>query len=434
MTSPNKSRIKIVVTLAVLTLAIGSSGCIDTTKMASPTITPPEETFLPAPSTPDAAVEIMDEANLVHNVIFHRAMYARMLEALVDYYSRSGQSEKAAWARTELSDLRRVKIYKYVSDAVGPRAEGNTVGFTRSLTIVPTFGSSPPIVVTQVADREEPPPQEPPPSLEHPAGVETPDIPLENMGEADLVENMAFHRNMYHRFLNALTTYYSENGFPEKAAWAQTELNGLRRVKTYKYIMDAEVPRADLKPLESIAEADRLYRQGLELLRKGGRGFPCFYNQATMRQARSRFKALIDNYPTSDKIDDAAYYIGEIYKEYEKEQDNIIAIEWYKRAIQWDPNTPHPCRFRIATTYDYRLHERENALYWYQRVLDEESRFTARDHIDFAGNTRYARARIRELTPEEHLRAPGEVIGNGPPAPAPGPEPDSASVAPAPGP
>src|SRR5690606_33263101 len=133
----------------------------------------------------------------------------------------------------------------------------------------------------------------------------------------------------------------------------------------------------------------------------------------TMRQALARFKELIERYPTSDKIDDAAYYIGEIHKEYEKERDNTLALEWYKRAIQWDPNTPHPCRFRIATTYDYRLHERENALYWYQKVLEEESHFTMADDPDFALNTRYAQARIKELTPEEHLRSPGEVVTGG---------------------
>jgi len=200
------------------------------------------------------------------------------------------------------------------------------------------------------------------------------------------------------------------------------------------YIMDAEVPKADLRPTTNIAEADKLYEDGMKLLYKGGRGFPCFYNQSTMRLAMTKFKELVWKYPTSDKIDDAAYYIGEIHKEYEKEYDNSLAIEWYKRAIEWDPNTPHPCRFRIATTYDYRRHEREQALYWYQRVLDEESKFTSHDDVDFAGNTRYARKRILELTPEEHLRSPAAPTPDGRPAPGgmPAPVPPAEEPAPAP--
>jgi len=390
-------------------LATVMVGCIDTSKIASPRITPPEETLVDRPA--GSSVEIIDEVNLVYSVKYHRAMYARYLQALIDYYSRCGQREKAEWARIELTGLRRIKAYNYIADTQAPAlppapATSGTIGEATS---------EAPLKVTLVADRDKPEPQEVPNPLEYPPGIEIPDIPLDNVGEVDLVENMALHRDAYTRFLTALTKFYSEQGFPEKAACAQTELNGLRQVKTYKYILEAEVPRADLKPLESIAEADRLYEQGLKILRKGGRGFPCFYNQTTMRQALVKFKALIENYPTSDKIDDAAYYIAEIHKEYEKEKDNTLAIEWYKRAIQWDPNTPHPCRFRIATTYDYRLHERENALYWYQRVLDEESKFTARDHIDFAGNTAYARKRIRELTPEEHLYAPGEAPMEGHP-------------------
>lgn len=261
-------------------------------------------------------------------------------------------------------------------------------------------------------------PDGPTTSLEHPAGVAVPDIPVAGRSEVDLVEEMILHRTMYARLLNVLATYYMENGYPEKAAWAASELSDLRRVKSYRYILDAEVPRAELTPSESIADADRLYDEGMKLLYKGGRGVPLIYNRETMRQAMAKFKELVEHYPTSDKIDDAAYYIGEIHKEYEQEADNRIAIEWYKRAIEWNPATPHPCRFRIATTYDYRLHERERALYWYQQTLENESKFTANDHIDFARNTAYAEARIRELTPEKHLRSPGESIADGRPAPS----------------
>ncbi|GMV95671.1 MAG: hypothetical protein AMXMBFR83_00420 [Phycisphaerae bacterium] len=266
-------------------------------------------------------------------------------------------------------------------------------------------------------------PEGPTASLENPEGVKLPDVDVTGQTEVDLVEQLTEHRAQYARLLRLLVAYYTENGHPDKAAWAATELEGLRRVKTYRYLKDAEVPRADLKPTTSISEADRLYEQAKALMKKAGHGTIIFYNQAKMREALGLFKELVDKYPNSDKIDDAAYYIGEIYKEYEEEKDNELAIWWYQRAIEWDPNTPHPCRFRIATTYDYRLHEREKALYWYQQTLQHESRFTERDDPDFALNTKYATARIRELTPEEHLRSPGDSVAQVRPAPQPSPAP-----------
>lgn len=275
------------------------------------------------------------------------------------------------------------------------------------------------------------PPPGPTGSLEHPSGVAAPNIPVAGRNEVDLVEEMTFHRAAYARYLETLVRYYTEQGYPEKAAWAQTELNGLRRVKTYRYIMDAEVPRSDLKPTTSISEADKLYDEGIKLLYKGGHGVPDFYNQDTTRLALKKFKELIDNYPDSTRIADAAFYIGEIYKEYEKEQDNTLAIEWYKRAIQWDPNVKHPCRFRIATTYDYRLHERELALYWYQKTIDEEAKYDGLGG-EFTLNLKYSKARIAELTPEEHLHSPGDAVADGRPAPVDSPPPAPSPDAPAP--
>lgn len=266
------------------------------------------------------------------------------------------------------------------------------------------------------------PPKGPTTSLETPPEVQVPDIPIAGRTEVDLVEEMMLHRAMYARYLDRLTTYYSENGYPEKAAWAQTELKGLRKVPTYKYLLEAEVPRAEVAPEESVAEADHLFKEGIDLMHKGGwRRTPGLYNQTTMRMARAKFEELVNRYPNSDKADDAAYYIAEIHGEYEHERNNTLAIEWYKRAIEMNPDTPHPCRFRIAEFYDYRLHEREKALHWYQEALDKESKFDGQK--GFEVNKKFAQGRIRELTPDEHRLAPGEAVADGRPAPTGSPEP-----------
>src|SRR5262249_47707630 len=149
----------------------------------------------------------------------------------------------------------------------------------------------------------------------------------------------------------------------------RTELNDLQRVKTYRYITETEAPTAPLKPLESIAEADQMFDQAYQTLVKGGHHVLFFYNHATMNQALAKFKELVDKYPTSDKIDDAAYFIAEIHKEYNQERDNEIAIEWYEKAIAWNPDLNYPAWSHTAHIYDFRMHEREKALEWYQKVL-----------------------------------------------------------------
>ena len=98
---------------------------------------------------------------------------------------------------------------------------------------------------------------------------------------------------------------------------------------------------------------------------------------------------MIRRYPSSDKIDDAAFYCGEIHKEYLKDQEPI-AVRWYERAFTWNPQTPHPARFQAAVTYDFRMHERARALELYHGVLDVET--------ENKSNVAFASRRIYELT------------------------------------
>ena len=110
-----------------------------------------------------------------------------------------------------------------------------------------------------------------------------------------------------------------------------------------------------------------------------------------MIEAAGVFRELIETYPNSDKIDDAAFWLGEIHKEYLKDQEQI-AVQWYERSFAWDPATPHSARFQAAVVYDYRLHDRDRALELYRLVLAEET--SKRSNVDFA--TR----RIEQLTKE----------------------------------
>jgi tetratricopeptide (TPR) repeat protein len=156
--------------------------------------------------------------------------------------------------------------------------------------------------------------------------------------------------------------------------------------------MDAEIPAQRLRPTDSVPQADAMFDQGLKLMRKGGHGgLPALYREKPMIEAVAVFRELIEKYPSSDKIDDSAFWLGEIHKEYLKDQEQI-AVQWYERAIEWDPATPHSARFQAAVVYDYRLHDRDRALELYRQVLAQET--SKRSNVDFA--TR----RIGQLTKE----------------------------------
>lgn len=237
-------------------------------------------------------------------------------------------------------------------------------------------------------------------SIEGPAGANVPEVSAAGRDEIDIVEELVMHRKQYVGLLRALVIYYNERGMADKAMWARSELADLQRVKPYDYIADAATPVETLRPKDSIPEADKLFEEGMELLKEGGHGTPIFYNQEIMKKALAKFKEMVERYPTSDKIAQAAFYIGEIHKEYFEEKDNDIALRWYKRAIDWDPNIQLPARFQMAAVWDYRLHNRDKAVFWYQEAIEKEQ-FNK-------SNVLWAKGRIRELTPARVETQPTE--------------------------
>ncbi len=225
--------------------------------------------------------------------------------------------------------------------------------------------------------------------MQHARQTSAVDISIVEPREVDLVEEVLAARQAYHSSLAKLNEYYGEQGDATKASWSSFELAGLRRVRAFRYVMDAEVPSSQLAATESIAEADQLYNKGLDLMRKGGHGVPAVFRKDVMIDAARTFRDLIERYPSSDKIDDAAFMLGEIHKEYLKGEETI-AVKWYERAWTWNPQTTHTPRFQAAVVYDYRLHDRDQALELYRAVLDSETQNDS--------NVRFATRRIAALT------------------------------------
>jgi len=196
-------------------------------------------------------------------------------------------------------------------------------------------------------------------------------IDIARTGETDIVEQIAVNRQAYRLGLESLVKYYTKVGDNMKFQWAKKELAELDAIPQYKYITEAEVAGPNLKASTSIPEADQLYEDGKRLQREANMLLVVKDNDL-LRLALDKYDQLIRKYPSSDKIDDAAYEAGQIYEYF---KDYSIALLYYQRAYQWDPDTIHPARFRAARILDKRLHRYAEALELYRQAIKEEGMY-----------------------------------------------------------
>ncbi|UCG56682.1 MAG: hypothetical protein JSU70_17680 [Phycisphaerales bacterium] len=193
-------------------------------------------------------------------------------------------------------------------------------------------------------------------------------VNVSGVGEADIIEEVVVNRQAYRRALAGLLEHYTRTGNSMKLRWVKRELGALDRMPQYKYIIEGEgLP--DLRASASIPEADELYAEAMQLEKQAG-PLVILKDNELLRLALDKYNRLIRKYPTSDKIDDAAYHAGGIYEYF---NDYTIAVLYFTRAFEWDPATPYPARSRAAFLLDQRLHRRTEALTLYQESVVKES-------------------------------------------------------------
>jgi hypothetical protein len=206
-----------------------------------------------------------------------------------------------------------------------------------------------------------------------------------------LVEYVVGARREYLKAIGDVLDFYKRTGV--NSYKAQRVANVLARfdpVHTYMYVLQAEIPPADVKPVEVIPQADKMFAQGVDLYQQG-KGILLTFITTDYNKERRALLILLDlihRYPRSTKVAQAAFYIGQIYKEYFNE--DVRACQWYERAWQWDPAITLPARFQAAVVTDYRLYNRAKAIELYRQVIQHEQ-------FD-SGNVTFSHRRIRELT------------------------------------
>jgi len=216
-----------------------------------------------------------------------------------------------------------------------------------------------------------------------------PRLEMDKVTETDMVEEVAINRAAYHQSLNRLIQYYKMSGDHAKFTLAKKELAGFATMPKYDYIIEATVGDAGLRAADSIPEANYLYREAMDIERTAG-PLSVFRDKNLLRLALGKYNLIIRKYPSSDKIDDAAYRAGLIC-EYFKDYD--LALLYYKRSYQWDKITPYPSMYREALLLDKKLHRRADALATYRRALELAE---ARDQKD--PWMQRARERVQVLT------------------------------------
>ncbi len=250
-----------------------------------------------------------------------------------------------------------------------------------------------------------------------PEDVQAIDEPVEIANFPDLVEEMMATRERHLQQLMELERAYMLSGDTVHANWARRQRELTEKIEVYPYLLAGTPEEApEIMPLEAIPEADGTYAEAVKLVEEvrtlpfGGH---LEANKKKAQRALRLFKSILQEYPTSDKVDDCAYLCGEIYKEYlrDDDPDNELAVRYYQWAFALDPETPHPARFQCAVVYDFRRHDRVRALDLYHQVLET-------DENGNESNARWAASRIEQLTDDtrSHL-SPKEPIVTAKPKP-----------------
>ncbi len=264
-----------------------------------------------------------------------------------------------------------------VEDTTEVAVEAAPVEVSPAQPIAETFVDEAPEVAPEAAAEEAAPT----------VSRQVPDLEIRgDASEAELVERLVVARERYRLTLQALKQQYVTQNNITKLRLVEKELEGLAAVDQPQYLSEVEIAPVDLVARDSIAAADQLFKEGMDF-----KNYPAWPEEkrGKLRTAVDKFTTLIREYPTSDKISEAAFRLGEIYEGWYY-RDYFKAAAAYERAYQWNPRTILPAKFRAAKLYDEKLMQRDKAVELYkqvavERLYKDDAEFAARRVIQLTG-------------------------------------------------
>jgi tetratricopeptide (TPR) repeat protein len=195
--------------------------------------------------------------------------------------------------------------------------------------------------------------------------------------DIELVEKLLIARRDYQRTLELLRAHYINTSDQERAKWAEDELREFHRMNHQAYRLDLDVPPPTLQATAPIKEANDLVLQAKQYKDKG-MGSDYIDNQ---RRAELLLQRVLTVYPTSDKIGEVAYLLGDLYEGKAYKQYRRAAM-YFERSFQWNPTTPLDGRLRAARIYDKQVPERGRAIELYKEIQHHDTDPKRREEAD----------------------------------------------------
>ncbi len=187
--------------------------------------------------------------------------------------------------------------------------------------------------------------------------------------DGPLVERVIASRKEYQASLVALYQQYEKSGDKEKARWVEDELKQFHLMNKPSYRLDiGDVPPPTLEAKANVKEANDLFVEAMKYFEKGT-GSDYTLNQ---RRCEVLLREILEKHPSSDKIADVAYKLGDLYegrafKQYAR------ASTYFERSYQWQKGTRTDARMRAAYIYDKLLNERTKAIDLYREQIANDT-------------------------------------------------------------
>ena len=194
-------------------------------------------------------------------------------------------------------------------------------------------------------------------------------LPPPATSDVEIVERAISARREYEASLRKLREHYARVGDKLRVKWAEEELMGFHLLFKPSYNLDVQdVPPPGLEAKVNIREANDLYKAAMEYKGKGS-GNDYVLN---MRRAEVLLRDILERFPSSDKIADVSYQLGEVYESRAYRQYDRAA-RYYERSFQWMKGSRTDARLRAAVLYDRQLNERSKAITLYRDVVEHDT-------------------------------------------------------------
>ncbi len=192
----------------------------------------------------------------------------------------------------------------------------------------------------------------------------TRDLSEMKSSEGLIVNTIKSSRESYKNALAELIQFYMDIGYHSRVKKARKELKSLNKIPKLKYLT-ANEDVSDISPSENIEEANILFQDGKHyknILNLASR-------KSKLSYAAARFKKILDEYPESDKADDAAFELAGVYESHHFKDYEGSAF-YYVKCYELNPHTDRPARFKAARVYDKYLGNYEEAVRHYEMALE----------------------------------------------------------------